>query len=120
MTYTYHQHSSGEFTINVVARTKHCGINDARCSFKYRVDIDYSSSAALDSNDFLLDNLDFADYFAGLGPVTVSCERLATNAAEHFITALQSRIATVTRVAVRIYPFGDTYVESIITNEELV
>jgi hypothetical protein len=115
MTYTYHQHASGEFTINVVKGTKHCGINDDRCKFRYQVDIDYTQGA-LDSNDFLLDNLDFAEYFASLGPVTVSCERVATNAAQHFIADLQSRINTVTRAAVRIYPFGDVYVESIITN----
>jgi hypothetical protein len=119
MTYTYHQHASDDFTINVVPGTKHCGINDAQCKLKYMVDIDYTSDA-LDSNGFLLDNLDFRAYFASLGPVTISCELLARACAQHFMGELHERIGSVTRVAVRIYPFGDTYVESIITNEGAV
>jgi len=116
VTYTYHQHSSDDFTINVVPGTKHCGINDERCKLRYMVDIDYTSDA-LDSNGFLLDNLDFRTYFASLGPVTISCELLARSVARHYLDELHTRIGSVTRVAVRIYPFGDTYVESIITND---
>lgn len=116
MTYTYAQHASGEFSVDVMPGTKHCGINDNRGQFRYQVDIDYTGSA-LDETGFLLDNTDFQRYFQALEPLSISCELFARRCAQHFADCLQSRIDSVRRVAVRIYPFGDVYVESIITNE---
>lgn len=116
MIYSYAQHASGEFSVDVVPGTKHCGINDSRGQFKYQVDIEYTKSA-LDANQFLLDNTDFQRYFQALAPLDVSCEAFATRCADHFAECLAPRIDSVRRIAVRIYPFGDVFVEAILTNE---
>jgi hypothetical protein len=118
MTRTYHQHASGEFSVDVIAGMKHYGLNDKRGQFRYQVDIDYTFGA-LDSNNFLLDNTDFQRYFQTLPPVSVSCERLAEMSADHFLSDLADRAENVKRVSVRIYPFGDVYVESEITLEAI-
>lgn len=111
---TYHQHASDSFKVEVIPGTHHCGIDDTHSTFRFSVDIDYTANA-LDENDFLLDNTYFRQYFNSLGPVCVSCERLASNSVDHLLSGLASRINDVVRVAVRIYPFGDVYVESIAT-----
>ncbi len=111
MTRRFHQHASGEFSVDVVAGTKHCGLNDSRGQFRYQVDISYSDGA-LDSDNFLLDNTDFQRYFQSLPPISMSCEMFAQVSAEHFMSDLADRSDKVTRVSVRIYPFGDVYVES--------
>lgn len=109
MTRTYHQHAAGTFSVNVLAGTPHCGLDDQAAQFRYVVDIAYADGA-LDHNGFLLDNTDFQRYFDALQPVGISCERLADAVSAHFFAVLADR--HVRSIVVRINPFGDVYVQS--------
>lgn len=107
---TYHQHASGDFITEIVPGTNHCGIDERRGHFKFCVDINYLDGA-LDSHGFLLDNLAFQEYFDSLGPISLSCEQLSQNACNYFLSQLGDRIRFVTSINVRVYPFGDVFVE---------
>jgi hypothetical protein len=114
---SWNQHASGEFSVDIVAGTKHCGLDDSRGHFRYEVNLCYTGDA-LDSNRFLLDNTDFQRYFQGLGPIGISCEEVARGACQHFQASLGERSSECTRVAVKIYPFGDVYVEHVLSLSE--
>lgn len=107
-----HQHASGKFSCDVVPGTPHCGKDENRGHFRYCVDVVYSSHEALDDRGFLLDNLDFKHYFDGVTRVSVSCEQLAMDACRYFTRKLEGRLKHVVSIDVKIYPFGDVYVES--------
>ncbi|SRR6266849_8454518 len=109
----FKQHAAGTFSPSIVAGTSHCGLNDSVGTFRYDVEICYrGGSEILDANGFLLDNLSFEGYFASLSDITVSCEQLALNACEHFERALESRLQHVKSISVKLYPFGEVYVEA--------
>lgn len=109
------QHAAGDFVVKTVPATSHCGRTSGNGHFRYCVDINYHSDAALDEHGFLLDNLDFQDYFDSLSDVKISCERMAQEAVNYFIGKLGPRISHAASIAVRIYPFGEVYVESRVT-----
>lgn len=108
----FRQHAAGDFTCRVVPGTPHCGKDEGTGHFRYCVDVTYHNKAALDDNGFLLDNLDFQRWFDGLGPVSISCEALAIEACKHFEARLGDRLKYVDLLDVKIYPFGDVYVEA--------
>lgn len=114
---TYHQHAAGEFEVDVVPGTPHCGVDQRRGHFRYVVDIIYHDGA-LDSNGFLLDNTSFRQYFDSLGPVSISCEQLARRSCEELIAQLGERKRYVMSASVSIVPFGEVYVEALESDEE--
>jgi hypothetical protein len=108
----FKQHASSDFVCTIVKGTPHCGKDENTGHFRYCVDIVYTSPAALDANRFLLDNLDFQTYFDGLHDIEVSCEQLAIDACRHFEEKLGDRIRFVSYIDVKIYPFGEVFVEA--------
>lgn len=106
MEVTYTQHAAGNFSVDVVPGTPHCGVDNRNVNLRFDVSLEFGVNP-LDHNGFLLDNTDFQRYFQDLPPVDYSCETMARQSAEHFM--LDSR---VTSAVVRIYPFGETYVSA--------
>lgn len=106
LTTSYTQHSSGDFSVDVIPGTPHCGIDANRANLRYMVDLTFTLNP-LDHNGFLFDNTDFQYYFQHIPPVDYSCEVLAQRSAEHFMA--DSRVQSA---VVRIYPFADTYVSA--------
>lgn len=113
----YTQHAEGSFHCTLVPGTNHCGIDDTDATFKYAVDIEYTSRDALDDKGFLLDNLTFRSYFNSLGAVRISCEEVAHAACEYFKGLLAPRMKFVASIRVRIFPFEGVWVESCINAE---
>jgi hypothetical protein len=113
MVQTYQQHASGDFTVALVKDSNHCGLDygNGFAHFRFQIDIEYRDGA-LDSQGFLLDNLAFQRYFNNLPPCDLSCEQLADQCRKDFLTMLGERARYVCSIAVRIYPFSDTYVAS--------
>lgn len=109
----FYQRAEGSFSVDVVFGTPHCGIDHDRGNFRYEVEIEYTPGA-LDSNGFLLDNTYFRGYFGSLGPVTVSCELLAQQCAEHILESLGDRRDHVIGASVKIFPFDGVHVEAMI------
>jgi hypothetical protein len=109
---TYSQHAEGTFKARTIAGTPHCGRIDGDATFAYTVDIPFRLGCdVLDTSGFLLDNLDFQNYFDSLPAISVSCEQLARQAAHHFCLALGDRASMVEYISVRIHPFAGVWVE---------
>jgi hypothetical protein len=72
---TYKLNVAGRFAAAIEPDTTHCGLNPKPfLSFSYAVDIE---ADALDSQDFVMDNLDVVAHFDGIRSVGASCEVLA-------------------------------------------
>lgn len=105
----FSQQAKGEFQVEVVKGTHHCGVDDRRGQFKYEVTVLFHANP-LNEYGFLLDNTDFQHYFQNLGPVDISCELLAERSANDFLNLLKGREHLVKSLQVKIYPFGEVYV----------
>lgn len=79
----FHQHAVGNFSVEVGGQY-HCGpdhISPKQLVFEVR--IEYPDNA-LDSHGFLVDNLEFHNYFNNLHYTEDSCELVAKKAADYF------------------------------------
>jgi len=78
------QFAEGQFTAPV-SGPNHCGPDQVSPkTFAFEVQIEYRNPT-LTTQGFLIDNLAFDQYFAGLGTVAESCEELARKAALDFL-----------------------------------
>ncbi len=79
----FRQHCTGNFSVEVGGQF-HCGPDHTSPKIlTFDVKIEYPD-AALDAHGFLIDNLEFHNYFSSLKYTEDSCELLAKRAADHF------------------------------------
>lgn len=111
------QRAEGDFTVMLAPHTPHCGPDQADFPipghFRYEVDVEYDPKA-LDENGFLLDNLEFKNYFNSLalyGPISMSCEKLCESAEEAFCQRLGDRRKHCHGIKVRLWAMPGVSIE---------
>ena len=82
---TYAQHALGTFIVELEG-PNHCGpVGESPREFNYEVYAQFLD-CSLDSRGMLIDNLDFQRYFDSIGSTRLSCELLARQSAEYFVS----------------------------------